>query len=207
LIYPRREAIIVRWGREEKQNATEIFTKTERYLASQAEKKKRSPPGDTENQKSSDEDLDENVVIPKCSYCKEHVSRPCWFCVECSYDIFICDRCEEKQLKMSKSVTKSESEGADVQDLGHKWHNVLVRVKDIVPEPPRVELDKRLTMLEDKFAAHESVMRQKLDSLAYTIAEIGEKVETLGMDDRLSNLEGRLSNLEGLLTKILAKLD
>jgi hypothetical protein len=65
---------------------------------------------------------------------------------------------------------------------------------DVEPEPPRVELDMRLALLEKQFAEHKAVMGDKLESLETAVAKLREKVEMLG-------------GLEGLLTKLLAKME
>jgi outer membrane murein-binding lipoprotein Lpp len=60
-----------------------------------------------------------------------------------------------------------------------------------------MELDMRLSVLEQKITTHESVMRQKLDDLATSIAGVNEKVE---------KLESQFSAIEGLLTRLVAKM-
>jgi hypothetical protein len=81
VIYPRRLAVILRWGFEGRQKAAEVFAKAEnsRNLQSQ---ETREGEGEREgNEESPDED--EGLVNPLCFYCQERVSRPCWSCVEC----------------------------------------------------------------------------------------------------------------------------
>ncbi|KAJ6516679.1 hypothetical protein C8R47DRAFT_1268174 [Mycena vitilis] len=187
VIYRWNRVAIVGWGWEEKSNATKLFAKADKYREQQSAD---DQPDGAEKEMASEE-------IPQCFYCHEHVSRPCWFCVECIYDFFICDTCEEKQDKMSRHVS-SESNDRNVSAPTHKWYHVLVQVKDIVVEPPRIELDERLLMLEQKFAAHESAMRQQLDSLTCTVATVNERVQ---------RLDSSFSILEGLLTRLVAKLD
>ncbi|KAJ7800895.1 hypothetical protein B0H14DRAFT_3784554 [Mycena olivaceomarginata] len=81
--------------------------------------------------------------------------------------------------------------------LAAQWYHVLVRVKEIVPEPPRIELDVQLKLLARKLAAHESATPQKLDGLAVTAKKLGDKVE---------RLDGGLSTLRAILPKSMTKL-
>ncbi|KAJ7719201.1 hypothetical protein B0H16DRAFT_1432905 [Mycena metata] len=175
VVYPWREAVIVRWGGEERKNATEIFSRAKKYLDSESDKNKAGEEARAANEEPGDKD--EEVVIPTCVYCEERVSRPCWFCVECSYDFFICNICEGKQVEMAKGKSNSTSTDGAVEDLAHKWHHVLVEIKEVVPQPPRIDLDMRLTMLEQKFAAHESAMRQKLDSVEALLNKLIAKMD------------------------------
>ncbi|KAJ7462562.1 hypothetical protein FB451DRAFT_1266995 [Mycena latifolia] len=189
VIHRWREALIVRRGWEHKEIAKKTFANADMYLHLRSQDYIEGQENSAGNAKSSDQ----GVTIPACFYCQQHVSRPCWSCVEC-WDTFICDECEASQEKISKRTLTSEF---NAQDPHHKWHHVLVRVKDIVPKPPRMELDMQLSVLEQKIATHESVMRQKLDDLATGIAGVNEKVE---------KLQSRFSAIEGLLTRLVAKM-
>ncbi|KAF8181171.1 hypothetical protein K438DRAFT_1679952 [Mycena galopus ATCC 62051] len=192
VIYRWRWPVIVRWSWQQMQHATEVFAETERYL--QSKEHRDGQEEGAENQASSDND---DFIIPNCFYCHKRVSRPHWFCVECD-DIFMCDNCDKNWIQMSEGRSKFASSSGTAQDLSHKWYHALVQVKDIVPEQPRMDLDMRLTMLEQQFAAHELATQQKLESLETTVAKLAEKVEKLGLD-------GRLSNLEELLNEMIAK--
>ncbi|EJD53365.1 hypothetical protein AURDEDRAFT_180879 [Auricularia subglabra TFB-10046 SS5] len=105
---------------------------------------------------------------------------------------------EEYEPSESGSGESSDSETSSWNGDSHYWWHVLIKVQDIVPEPPRVELETRLTMLEQKFAAHETSMRAKLDGLETTINNLSEKVE--------NGLDGRLTSLEALLRQLLARM-
>jgi hypothetical protein len=50
-------------------------------------------------------------------------------------------------------------------------------------------------MLEQKFAAHETTMRQRLDRLESTMTTLSDKVGSEALDKRLSNLESLLGQL------------
>ncbi|KAJ7887405.1 hypothetical protein B0H13DRAFT_1888811 [Mycena leptocephala] len=168
VIYRWREALIVRRGWEHKEIAKKTFANADMYLHLRSQDYREGQEDSTGTAKSSDQDT------------------------------FICDECEASQEKISKRTLIFESNGGAAQDPHHKWHHVLVRVKDIVPEPPPMELDMRLSVLEQKITTHESVMRQKLDDLATSIAGVNEKLE---------KLETRFSAIEGLLTRLVAKMD
>ncbi|KAK6988183.1 hypothetical protein R3P38DRAFT_2804896 [Favolaschia claudopus] len=186
VIYMRRRIVIERLGQTQKQRAQEIITRAETYPKHSREKQKGETP--TEDSK----ELEEDAVI-RCLYCRKKLSRPCWFCVECgddmdiitykNTDIFVCGECEKGQLDMSKRTSKSQSgEPGPMHKAGLScviligWYHVLVEVKDVVPEPPHIEVDMRLANLEKRFAAHETAMQHKLDSLKELLSKLLERL-------------------------------
>jgi len=113
-------------------------------------------------------------------------------------------------------VAEEEQDEESPTEPEHWWGHVLVRVQgqsaivtratclipftaEAPPPPARVEIDMRLTTLEEKFAAHETAMCQRLDKLEATVSSLGDKVESTALSDRLANLES-------LLARVLAKL-
>ncbi|KAJ7271625.1 hypothetical protein C8J57DRAFT_1129656 [Mycena rebaudengoi] len=184
-IYHRRRAVILIRANEQRQKATEIFAKAEKYPDTIPSQENAKGQGDeVKGQGPSNED----IAILHCLYCEKQVSRPCWSCIECEDVIFICDGCEKKQSE----ILQSGSNGGVPQDTDHEWHHVLLQMKEIEPEPPRV-VDTPLAILERSFAEHESATRQKLASLEAAIEKLGDKFEMLG-------------GSKGLLTQLLAMI-
>ncbi|KZV96120.1 hypothetical protein EXIGLDRAFT_833894 [Exidia glandulosa HHB12029] len=192
--------------------------------------------------------------------CGSTVAKPCWSCIECPGDAFLCDSCEFRQLAMSvenperdwkdaptldreneedlqpeggdgfeasdnSSSSDSESEG---ESSTHFWWHVLVRVKDSPTPiaPSKLELDARLSILEQKFTAAQSSLallekksdaaQRKLDDLVDLVVALDDKVDT-GLDGRLEKLENasrvqqglfdaQIAGVETLLRQVLGKL-
>ncbi|KAH7099791.1 hypothetical protein BKA62DRAFT_831480 [Auriculariales sp. MPI-PUGE-AT-0066] len=219
---------------------------------------------------------EEEPYIPKCVYCDERVSMPCWYCTDCEDDCFLCPSCEikyaakasvykykaprdslddpdeeegEKQEEEEEEGEEAEDEDegeyeedlpagdeeeedndqeneyeeyvssiSAEEDIPHKWWHVLYRVQDIPPEPSQVPVETRLGALEEKFAAHEVMMRQRLDKLESTIASqnnteaMNARLDNVSeqLNARLDNVAGamhhRLDGLEKLLGQLLAKM-
>ncbi|KAJ6508453.1 hypothetical protein C8R45DRAFT_815585 [Mycena sanguinolenta] len=130
VIYIRRRAVILRWAREQRENATEILDRAEAYLARRQARKltdetSRGKAGVEEGDEN--EDKDDGVLIPSCMYCNKSVSRPCWFCVECSEDIFICDECEHTQAEMSRKVPQHSMHDTEGEESSHQVRLISLR--------------------------------------------------------------------------------
>ncbi|KAI0737618.1 hypothetical protein C8Q80DRAFT_1212220 [Daedaleopsis nitida] len=113
-----------------------------------------------------------------CAVCKQRVSKPCWYCVVCQDDVFICPACDAK--------------GPLTVVTHHKLHP-LVRVQDPSSSgPPSVEhqlalLDARLAGIEHRFEGMD--------------ARLG------GLDGRFGALEARVGSMDEKLGRIERILD
>lgn len=72
--------------------------------------------------------------MPECVQCKNTISLPCWGCVDCTGEKFICDNCEHKGLAFNETHTKMHT---------------LVRVSEQVEET-EVSMEDRLHLVEDE---------------------------------------------------------
>ncbi|KAH7099790.1 hypothetical protein BKA62DRAFT_278356 [Auriculariales sp. MPI-PUGE-AT-0066] len=136
---------------------------------------------------------------------------------------------EEEDNDKENKYEEYASSNSTEEDIPHKWWHVLYRVQDIPPEPSKVPVETRLGALEEKFAAHEVMMRQRLDKLESTIASqnnteaMNSRLDSVSqamnarldgvseaMNARLDNVAGavhqRLDSLEKLLGQLLAKM-
>ncbi|KAJ7731257.1 hypothetical protein B0H16DRAFT_205349 [Mycena metata] len=141
------------------------------------------------NSESDSAEEEKNETIPECFSCHTSVSRPCWVCVECVDDIFICESCETGRAENGHYELSSRAS----RQYAHQWYHVLIQVKEIEHQPLSKELGRRLMILEQRAVEQESAMRQKLESIESTVAKLGEKLEMLG-------------DLEGGLKRLLEKL-
>ncbi|KAJ7230030.1 hypothetical protein GGX14DRAFT_507933 [Mycena pura] len=99
-----------------------------------------------------------------CCYCGELVSPPCWVCIYCVEDTYICIECEEKHATELKD-----------KDSEHKIEHALVYIFDDNPIPEKVtvaldvslggmetRMQERMDQLEKRFAALEAMLKQLL---------------------------------------------
>ncbi|KAF9648615.1 hypothetical protein BDM02DRAFT_3187035 [Thelephora ganbajun] len=105
----------------------------------------------------------EERPTPGCVRCDTTVSLPCWCCVDCTGEKFICDDCENEQLAFDEVHTKMHT---------------LVRVSEKVEEK-EVSVEERLRLVESELAK----MRQLLAKLIEKVTE-GSRGEPLANGDR-----------------------
>ncbi|KAI0951411.1 hypothetical protein AcW1_008459 [Taiwanofungus camphoratus] len=101
--------------------------------------------------KSEDRRLNVSKRSPTCIVCSKLVSQPCWHCIICDGDTFICNECDQNK----GGVTVKE----------HKNTHGLVRCQERVDAtPPSVE--QRLETLESKFVTMDSKLIKVDDRLS-----------------------------------------
>ncbi|GJJ12736.1 hypothetical protein Clacol_006981 [Clathrus columnatus] len=86
---------------------------------------------------------------PTCVLCHDKVTIPCWYCVDCEDDTFICDSCDQKD-----SQAWDNYKGPHVPHL----HD-LVRCKVFV-EDTEMTVDDRLMSMEGRMAKIESLLER-----------------------------------------------
>jgi hypothetical protein len=94
---------------------------------------------------------------PLCIVCKKPVSQPCWYCVQCGDQSFICWKCDANDdLKFGKHAKD------DLKLRKHDPHSHdLVRVQELV-EDKKLSIEERLVGLEERFSKHEKNMEDRL---------------------------------------------
>ncbi|KAG7442638.1 uncharacterized protein BT62DRAFT_954741 [Guyanagaster necrorhizus] len=100
---------------------------------------------------------------PKCRCCGKVVSIPCWVCLICTIDAYVCDECDAK---------KKEPMPGDPHELGEP----LLRIADCNPPVEVVATEVKLAALEKKF-----------DKVDQRLAALEDRVES-----RLSLMETML---------------
>ncbi|KAG6815782.1 hypothetical protein H0H87_011401 [Tephrocybe sp. NHM501043] len=156
----------------------------------------------------------ENIT---CVFCKNDISLPCWVCLECPGDSFVCDNCDKKhQLPPlpEKMVTTPAS-----------MIHAMLRIKDDKPveipdDDQLVRVEKRLTGVKTnveerldnlekhlitRTAALESILTSHLQSgSTANIQNESEQEHSPGfIERRLEALEARFTSLEKLLHDFL----
>ncbi|KAJ7757039.1 hypothetical protein B0H16DRAFT_1885755 [Mycena metata] len=123
---------------------------------------------------------------PACRVCTKLAVQPCWYCVQCGEDSFICWDCDLK--------------GAEVVKFGghdFRTHD-LVRVQELVEEHD-LSVEERLGELEDRFTKHEKAMDERLERMEAAVNGRMEKMEAA--------VDGRMEKMEKLLERLLLKLE
>ncbi|KAK0462478.1 uncharacterized protein EV420DRAFT_1265318 [Desarmillaria tabescens] len=97
---------------------------------------------------------------PKCRCCGKVISLPCWVCLICTIDAYVCDECDAE---------KKEPMPGDPHELGEP----LLRIADCNPPAEVVATEVKLAALEKKF-----------DKVDQRLAALEDRVE-----NRLSAME------------------
>ncbi|KAF8178111.1 hypothetical protein K438DRAFT_1938825 [Mycena galopus ATCC 62051] len=125
---------------------------------------------------------------PPCRVCKQPVSQPCWYCVQCADASFICWECDVKSevlFAQHDFHTREYGVKGEVSfDFGqHDFYtHDLVRVQELIEEK-NLSVEERLGGIEDRFSKHEKAM-----------------------DSRLGGVDSRLGRMEVLLEQVLTKI-
>ncbi|KAJ7057168.1 hypothetical protein C8F01DRAFT_1257088 [Mycena amicta] len=116
---------------------------------------------------------------PRCANCTKPCVIPCWLCVQCSEETFICWDCDAKgEFGIS---TLLENTGRS-----HHFHtHDLVRVQEAVEEDFTLEV----------FRAHERKMEERMRRM---------EERTIRVEERTMRMEEQMMRVEGLLEKIVA---
>ncbi|KAI0770883.1 hypothetical protein BD413DRAFT_613421 [Trametes elegans] len=139
-----------------------------------------------------------------CAGCRAVVSRPCWYCVECDGECFICTACESARTTFSG---------------GHKPNHSLVRCA--LPRDDSAKAGEfqwshsRIDDLEDTLVAMQRDSTARFDALDGRLAALEdhssglgttvEAVQTVSIRE-FESLDARLQRMEALLANVLAKL-
>ncbi|KAI1785580.1 hypothetical protein LXA43DRAFT_1037408 [Ganoderma leucocontextum] len=122
---------------------------------------------------------------PKCIKCGECTSPPCWYCIECEENAFVCVSCDAKH----GGITAGE----------HKKTHALVRCQSInanvdAESERAAQLNAHIDTLETKL---KDVQHQVEDSFAGVDARITVTQDRLS--GRMASLDERLQRIEDLL--------
>lgn len=152
----------------------------------------------------------------QCLVCKQSVSAPCWYCLDCSklilrlysprsdpisaaMDAFVCDNCEELvesvfPWTLVARYRKEVSAGADQHNV---FHN-LVRYR---AHDPHADVSALVTVGPSMNDLHELVEKRLVDMEE----RLTERIENM-IEKRLEEMEGNMvSKMEEMLTRVLSR--
>ncbi|KAF9526891.1 hypothetical protein CPB83DRAFT_769552 [Crepidotus variabilis] len=154
--------------------------------------------GSREVGQTDGESGDETRADPTCACCRQRVSTPCWTCVTCTKDTFVCMGCDTQRVK-------SLSDGPSPH---HKLNHPLVKVRDSSIAGADATAEERLVILQQRLVAME---RQMTSGLAGIDAKVEERLSNLEhrVEARLAmfeaNSELRFDALEAVLRQLVAQ--
>ncbi|KAI0653783.1 hypothetical protein C8Q70DRAFT_1059002 [Cubamyces menziesii] len=148
----------------------------------------------------------EQLVIRElsCAGCQERVSRPCWYCIECDDECFICLSCEATQVAFS---------------CGHKPKHGLVRCSlprddtaksvDLEWSHSRIDdLETKIDSFQRDSGARFDSLDGRLHALESRTVEFEHKLEAMqaASGQKLEALDAKLQHIEHLLSALSSKL-
>ncbi|KAL1937671.1 hypothetical protein VTO73DRAFT_12946 [Trametes versicolor] len=135
-----------------------------------------------------------------CVGCKKRVSRPCWYCIDCDGECFVCPGCESSKISFSG---------------GHKPIHGLVRCalpRDDMAKAADLEWShSRIDALEAKLEVFQRDSASRFDALDGRLSGLGNHSADLEAmqvtsNQKLETLDVRLQRIESLLSAIASKL-
>ncbi|TFK44065.1 hypothetical protein BDQ12DRAFT_593650, partial [Crucibulum laeve] len=90
-----------------------------------------------------------------CACCEKHVLPPCWACVVCTRDTFVCLECD---LKRAPALPVGPSPG-------HTLSHPLVRIRDTSISGPNATAEERLASLEQRMISLEFKVSEGLAAI------------------------------------------
>ncbi|RDX45005.1 hypothetical protein OH76DRAFT_1457767 [Lentinus brumalis] len=135
-----------------------------------------------------------------CVGCQGQVSRPCWYCIECEDDVFVCSSCEAKNL-----IVKG----------AHKLAHGLVlcpqhREETHTESGRSGKLDSRMNSFEAKLDTVRQASMSRFDALDKRLDALSSQHSSMSseavLSTRMDALDGRMRNIENLLSVLLTKL-
>ncbi|KAF4621020.1 hypothetical protein D9613_000104 [Agrocybe pediades] len=153
-----------------------------------------SPPETGANVVSIDKRPEQPMTAKLCDSCSQPIVLPCWVCLDCQDDLFICLQCDSE----GKPTTRKDSD--------HKIEHHLLRVAAPSTTEEASTVNERLDSLQQRIVN----MEQKLSAtLSGHDESINRRLSTL--EEKLSVYEAetalRISGLESLLRQFLPRLE
>ncbi|KAF9444007.1 hypothetical protein P691DRAFT_712505 [Macrolepiota fuliginosa MF-IS2] len=129
-----------------------------------------------------------------CACCAKQVTTPCWACVICSRDTFVCNECDTNRTPPLQNGPSSH----------HQLSHPLVRIRDtslsgqtVTTEERLNALEQRLIMMEHKVSEGFAAVDEKFERLESRVEERLTKLETYAVE--------RFDTMEAVLRQIMAQ--
>ncbi|KAI0265382.1 hypothetical protein BC834DRAFT_825189 [Gloeopeniophorella convolvens] len=142
--------------------------------------------------------------VPRCGSCHEAVDLPCWFCIICEADLYICDACDAQDIT-------SFSGPWDSHDTSHH----LIRCQEPEPEYHTITVDQRVAKVEERidemrsqFSTYFDALTTRVDGVTSEVSGFSKTVEERlhGLSSRVDGLNGRFDELSGRFDELNGQL-
>jgi len=116
------------------------------------------PKVEQETPQGADQAKEQDDDLPSCGKCKGPLAFPCWYCVKCEDDLFLCDACEGSDV--TPELTRSSGM--------HTEHHHVIRCQapkkadeeTISTEQRLMSLENRLDNMHTRIESIEQLLRQ-----------------------------------------------
>ncbi|KAF9557963.1 hypothetical protein CPC08DRAFT_736574 [Agrocybe pediades] len=138
------------------------------------------------------------TVEPLCASCNARVSTPCWVCVVCTKDTYVCDACDVN--KLSASIRGPSPH--------HRRNHPLVRLRDCAVAGQRATTEERLAALQQRITNMENKM---ITELVIIEAETKEQLSNMErrLKERMAVFEAgatlRFDRMEAMMRQLIAQ--
>ncbi|KAF9050511.1 hypothetical protein BJ165DRAFT_1525732 [Panaeolus papilionaceus] len=133
-----------------------------------------------------------------CACCSKIMSTPCWACVVCVKDVFICTDCDRHRI-----LPPSDSPASS-----HKPNHPLIRIRDTSIVGPDATPEERLNALQQRLVTLEHKLSTRLAAMDAKVEDRLMAMESR-MEQRLIDFETkselRFDTLEALMKQLVAQ--
>ncbi|KAK0496681.1 hypothetical protein EDD18DRAFT_1105041 [Armillaria luteobubalina] len=128
--------------------------------------------------------------FPQCAKCKGGVTLPCWFCVDCEDEFFLCFECNAKYNATEPWTTEKYL----CPEEGHTYVHKLVLCPEPKPDGPKA------LSVEERLAATEKHMEEMGKHMETTKKHIETHIQTTGkhMEETKKRMEASQLSLQEL---------
>ncbi|SJL12357.1 uncharacterized protein ARMOST_15783 [Armillaria ostoyae] len=113
---------------------------------------------------------------PQCAICKESVSLPCWFCVDCDDEFFLCFKCNANDNATEPWMTDKHLRPEE----GHTYVHKLVLCSEPEPvEPKAPSVEERLAATEKHMETMEKHMEEMQKHIEATKKNTEKHIEAM----------------------------
>ncbi|PBK80162.1 hypothetical protein ARMGADRAFT_1098688 [Armillaria gallica] len=134
--------------------------------------------------KAAKESLADPSGHPECANCKQNVMPPCWFCVDCEDEFFLCFECNAKDNATEPCMTDKHLHPEE----GHTYVHKLVLCPESKPDEPKApSVDKRLEATEK----HMEMMEKHMEEM-----EKHMEATKVNMENHMQATEKRIEVME-----------
>ncbi|KAF8843364.1 hypothetical protein BDN67DRAFT_924335 [Paxillus ammoniavirescens] len=180
VVHSKGGGAVIRFARKASERASDILRLVEEVNQNGVLTARDEAEGEAGSENPSSPTTDaEFFPRPRCVGCDEEIRQPCWYCVTCDTDAFVCDDCDSND-----DITFS-----DPHELSHpivRCH----RPPSDEPKPSERESAERIADMEKEIA-----------SLNERLSGLEKKLE--GSQNALTE---KLVGIEALLSKVVLKL-